>query len=134
MKNFFIAIALVFSTFVVAQNSGNIKGKVSDNEMNGEPLLFANISLKNTTFKTESNFHGNFEINDVAPGKYTMKIAYLGYRTIEFPVIVEADKITFLEKGLNAITLNNPTLIVTEDQANLNVPSTKQFKASREQE
>lgn len=132
-KTFFITL-LVFSAFSFAQNSGGIKGKVMDNEMLGEPLLFANISLKNTTFKTESNFHGNFEMVDVRPGQYTMEISYLGYETIEFPILVEADKVTFLEKGLNAIMLNQPALLAVENQVKLSTPSTSELRASRERE
>lgn len=131
VKNLFVIVVLFFSTLVVAQQSGDIKGTITDNEMSGEPLLFANIVLKNTTFKTQSNFHGNFEIADVAPGEYIMEVSYLGYENMEFPVVVEADKITFLKKGMGAITIN-PNIHVME--AETSNPSTANLRVSRDKE
>lgn len=98
----------------MAQGTGSVLGKVLDNEAIGQPLSFASISLKNTLFSTQSNLHGNFEFGEVTPGHYTMQITFLGYEPIELPVVVEKDKTTYIKKGLNALTVPSPSLLLSE--------------------
>ncbi len=62
--------------------------------MNNEPLLFANVQLKNTSQSIQTNFHGNFEIHDLKAGDYTLVISYLGYETLEIPIRIEENKTT----------------------------------------
>lgn len=97
----FLVTALGFS-----QNQGIIKGNVLDNEMYNEPLLFANVQLKGTDKKTETNFHGNFEFADVEKGEYTLIFSYAGYENIEMPVLVDVDKVTHVNLGMRAKTFD----------------------------
>ncbi len=85
------------------QSTGNIVGKLTDQEYNNEPLAFANILIKGTTIGTTSDFDGLYEISGVEPGTYTIVFSYLGYETVEIPnVVVEAGKVTNIDVPMSA--------------------------------
>lgn len=94
MKNLALVLFLFFTTLLFSQQQGAVMGTILDKEMNNEPMLFANIQVKNTTKTTQTNFHGNFEITDLEPGDYTLLVSYLGYETLEIPISIEKNKTT----------------------------------------
>ena len=111
MRKFFVCAAFMVSALGFSQNQGSIKGNVLDNELQQEPLLFAYVTLKDAGRNTETNFHGNFEFNDLQPGQYTLTISYAGYENIELPVVVAADKVTQINCSLSAKQLDFYTLL-----------------------
>jgi hypothetical protein len=89
-KLIFIAI-LVLTQSINAQDRGTIKGLLTDKEVNNEPLAFATIFIKGTTFGTTSDFDGNYTLS-VPAGTQTLVFSFLGYKTIEKVLLVEAEK------------------------------------------
>ncbi len=106
MKKLFLIGALLVMATGLSQTQGKIKGNILDNEMQNEPLLFANVELKGADKKTETNFHGNFEFNNLETGKYTLVVSYAGYETMEIPVEVLANNVTRVKEGLKAKTID----------------------------
>lgn len=94
MKKLALVFSLLFTTLLFSQHEGSVAGTILDKEMNNEPLLFANVQLKNTSKSIQTNFHGNFEIHDIKRGDYTLVVSYLGYETLEIPISIEEDKTT----------------------------------------
>ncbi len=95
MKQFLTLLLLAVIGNLSAQDTGSIVGKLTDKEVNNEPLAFANVLLKGTTKGTTSDFDGLYEIANITPGSYTVVFSYLGYETVEVPnVTVEAGKVT----------------------------------------
>ena len=93
---------LLFSALTFAQ-TGTIEGTLTDKDANGEPLPFANVILKGTTKGTTTDFDGNYIIENVEPGVYTVEFSFVGYETVEIPnVTVEADKFTRIDAALGA--------------------------------
>ncbi|BFP40893.1 hypothetical protein FGF1_17380 [Flavobacteriaceae bacterium GF1] len=105
---------MIGAYFVSAQQTGRISGKITDMEMDGEPLLFANVNLKNTLFSDQTNFHGNFEFTDVAPGTYIMVVSFLGYETMEFPLVVKAGNTTSVNQSLAALSEDSSRLQLSD--------------------
>lgn len=103
-------ILLIFTLFVGLQMSaqettGSVVGKLTDKELNNEPLAFANVLIKGTTMGTTSDFDGLYEISGIEPGTYTVVFSYLGYETIEIPnVEILADKVTNIDVPMSAST------------------------------
>lgn len=114
MKNLLALSFLLISAVVFSQDKGALQGQITDMEMNGDPLLFANVTLKNTPLNKQTNLHGNFNISDIAPGSYTMVVSYLGYEDLEFQVLIEADKTTFVQKGLHAKSIDMESIMQAE--------------------
>lgn len=106
MKRFFAICFIVLSTAFAFGQHGAIKGKVTDLGMNGEPVLFANIEVKGVAQTAETNFHGNFEIENLKPGKYKLVVSYLGYETIELYAEVAENQITEINGALNPLSFS----------------------------
>ncbi|MAU26729.1 MAG: hypothetical protein CMH48_06695 [Muricauda sp.] len=109
MKKLFLYIALVSTSLVCAQQKGLVFGKITDNSWENEPMSFVNVQLKDTPFKAMTNLHGNFEIEGVAPGRYTVVISFVGYETLELPIKVSEKGLTNIVQGLSAKTLDFAT-------------------------
>ena len=83
--------------------SNHISGVISDN--NGEPLPFASIYIKNSTYGVSSNAFGEYFI-ELEPGSYTIVFSYIGYKNLEKAVTL----------------LNNPlklNIVLSENDQNL---------------
>ena len=119
MRKILTALLILCAVTTWAQDSGSIVGKLTDKEVNNEPLAFANILIKNTTKGTTSDFDGLFEIPDVEPGTYTLVFSFLGYETLEIPnVLVEADKVTEVNTALGAGSVSLDEVVVTRSTRN----------------
>ncbi len=114
MKKFCLIGALLVTFIGFSQNQGSIRGSVLDKELQNEPLLFANVQLKNTKKKTETNFHGNFEFTGLESGEYTLVISYAGYENIELPVKVESDNVTQVNLGMYAKQIDFDAILGSE--------------------
>lgn len=105
MKNSLLVILLLFTGLLFSQDYGSVRGTITDNEAHNEPLLFADIILKNSEkaqWNTQTNFHGNFEFSEVAPGSYTLVVRYLGYEPYEMPIRIGENQQTHILKSLQA--------------------------------
>lgn len=106
MKNLALVFSLFFTALLFSQQQGSVAGTILDKEMNNEPLLFANVQIKNTQQTAQTNFHGNFEFTDINPGDYILVISYLGYETLEVPISVNKNKTTQIVNELKAMKID----------------------------
>ena len=106
--------ALLVGQLAVSQATGSIYGRITDGNDAGEPLLFANVSLKDTKIAVHTNFHGNFEITGVAPGSYNLQINYLGYEPKEVPIEVKSGQFARVEEALQALSASTESLLLSE--------------------
>jgi len=90
------------ASFAYSQETGIVSGKILDAEMFNEPLLMASVSIENTDFSTQTNFNGNFEIDNVSPGKYTLTVAFAGYDELSIPVEIKSNERLEILKELHA--------------------------------
>lgn len=104
MKNSLVFLWLALGVVTgSAQDTGSIVGKLTDKELNDDPLPFANIIIKSTTTGTTSDFDGIYEIEGLDSGIYTVVFSYLGYETVQIPdVNVEAGKVTTINVPMSA--------------------------------
>lgn len=128
-KVLFLLLVLMNVAFMAAQRSGTVSGSINDREMQEEPLLFANVALKNTLWSTQTNFHGNFEFTGVTPGEYTLVVAYLGYETLEVPLMVKAGETTSIQETLSALTIDSKG-VVSPSQGSIMTLETTDDRAS----
>lgn len=75
-----IAILMISSLNIMAQNTQTIRGKVVDNESE-MTLPFANVMILNTKppIGTITDENGEFHIEEVAVGRISLKVSYIGY-------------------------------------------------------
>ncbi len=90
MKKITLFYFLIFIGQFVFGQKYDLKGKI-ENESNNEPLIFANIILKGTSYGAASDNEGNFIIKDIDPGVYTFAASYMGYETFEKEISIPYD-------------------------------------------
>lgn len=106
MKNIVFICVLFFTGILFSQNNGVVKGHVSDAALKNEPMLFANIQLKGTDTSYQTNFHGNFEIENLTPGSHTLIISYAGYKTQEINLVINKNSISTIETILSPMQIS----------------------------
>lgn len=115
MNRYFFIVFLLISSFVKAQDptKGSIVGKLTDKEMNGEPLPFANVLINGTSSGTTSDFDGLFALENLEPGTYTLSFSFVGYETLEIPSIeVVGGKVTEINAELGASAASLDAVII----------------------
>ena len=90
----------------------NIQGSVKDKET-GEALLGANIVLLNTSMGAATDNHGNYTIQNVPPGTYTLRASYIGYKTQEVSITVEEGEKIEQDFELEAVGVVGQTVYIT---------------------
>lgn len=98
---FYICTIIGLSAFGQAADA-SIQGTISDLELNGEPLMFANVELVGTELHTETNFNGNFEFTNLKSGTYTVQISALGYEPKNILVELKDSEAYRIDSGLEA--------------------------------
>ncbi|MEZ5018051.1 MAG: carboxypeptidase-like regulatory domain-containing protein [Flavipsychrobacter sp.] len=95
--------------------SGEIGGKIVDDK--GEPAISATVqALEGGIVKggTVTDYDGNYVIKPLSPGRYQIKITYIGMKTeIVENVIVSSNKLTTLNKKLAANSSKLEEVVVT---------------------
>ena len=116
---FFILVTLSFEMFAQA---GTIKGRIS-NEINNNSIKGAAILIENTEIGTTSDENGNYLLDNLTPGNYTITVSFLGFEsTVFYDINVPTNKFVTLD-----ITLLEETSSLDEIQLEVSP-----FKKSKE--
>ncbi len=132
MKKLFTIFALVFTAVLYAQ-TGSIVGNVTDKEINGEPLPFASVVVKGTQKGTTTDFDGNFTIENIPVGTYTIEFSFVGYETVNVPnVNIIENKFTTINSslGASAAALDEVVISVSTSRARAEALLVEQRKAT----
>ncbi|MCM8568714.1 TonB-dependent receptor [Gramella jeungdoensis] len=116
MKNYVLLALILFVSTLKAQDpqTGSIAGKLTDREMNGEPLPFANVIIKGTSTGTTSDYDGLYQLKNLDPGTYTVVFSFVGYETLEVPeVVVEAGKVTEVNTDLGSSAASLDEVVIS---------------------
>jgi iron complex outermembrane receptor protein len=87
-------LPILFSLFLLihingfAQQSGSIRGLVTTAD--GKPAAGVNVSLQGKGNGTTTNERGRYHLRRVTPGSYTLRVSYMGLKTEEQAVTVNA--------------------------------------------
>ena len=101
MKSYFNK--LIFSTLIIIYGylnaqSASIKGTVVDS-LSGNTLIGANVILEGTSLGMATDNEGRYNIPNVNPGRYTIKVSYIGYEP-------SSKEIDISDGGENEINFN----------------------------
>jgi len=95
-----LSLHLLFAPSASSQDTGKIRGKLVD-AANGEGLIGANVILDGMSLGAAADIDGNFTIEPVPPGTYTLHASMIGYtkKTVT-GVVVKAGETTKLDLTL----------------------------------
>src|SRR5437667_5318960 len=94
------------------ERKGGISGHVTDNS--GSVLQGARIELQPVGTILASNIQGEFFINDVTPGTFTVSITYVGFNQFTKQVTVAAGQIATVDAKLEVESQNLEVLVTAE--------------------
>ncbi len=112
-----VILALLCSNVAIAQ-TGTIRGFIYLKE-SGEPNIFTNVYLKGTTYGASTDVNGFFTISKVPPGKYTLRVTYLGYDTLDVPLLVKANAIITKKLYMQKASVQMKTFEISAEKQTL---------------
>ncbi len=105
---FIILINVFFYQTLFADDMGKIAGTVVD-ASTGEPMVGANIYLKNSTLGAAADMNGTYVISNIPPATYIVVVSVIGYTEIHIKsVIVKTGQTTKIDVALK------PEILTTE--------------------
>ncbi|MDO6761164.1 TonB-dependent receptor [Tamlana sp. 2_MG-2023] len=91
MNRFIVLFFVMLSMFAGAQSKfGQIVGQITDES--GQTLLGVTVLLNNTSQGAATDLDGNYVLNRVRYGNYSLKISAIGYQTQEIDVAVNSEE------------------------------------------
>lgn len=79
----------------IDEETGTIQGTVRDKS--GEPLIGANVIIKENRFGAATNKAGKYSILKLKPGKYTVEASFIGYKKETKEVVVRKGEIVIVD-------------------------------------
>lgn len=114
----FFLICLLFQTGTLAfAQQTQVKGRVTD-ELTHEPVAFATVVFKGTTFGTNTDMDGNFTVT--AEGKVdTLVCTLVGYHTVKMPVRAGQSQMMNIVMKASRMELQEIVVKAGENPANI---------------
>ena len=115
-KNIFSGTKLLFVFIILIEGNSlaqtySITGKVVD--ANLIPLQGVNVVLLNTYFGSATDENGNYEINKIPLGSYTVEFSAIGYERIRKENIIITDESISLDVILKGIAITSEEVLIT---------------------
>lgn len=108
-----LLLLLLIPALLFAGTTGKLSGIIKDSQT-GEPLIGANIILEGTDFGAATNTKGEYVILNIPPGKYRIKISFIGYESILYTdVNIIVDQTTRLAAELKPQSIEVQEIVVT---------------------
>ena len=111
LSNYYI-IAIYITSSLLYSQSASISGTVKDS-LNGDELIGANVFIKGTSLGAATANNGQYQINNVGLGTYTVKVSYIGYQSKEIEITLSKAKNYVQDFNLNYTTVEGKTVVVT---------------------
>lgn len=92
--------------------TGEIRGRVTD-RTTGEPISRATIALVDTKMGALSDLNGVFTVRRVPPGRYKVRVSYLGYKAQEFADVEVGTTLRSLDVALESSAVRGSDVVVT---------------------
>ena len=109
----FIALVSVASQTAIAQSDrGTVSGHVTDSS--GAVLQGAEVELQPGTILTKTGPRGEYFINNLTPGTYTITITYVGFNLFTQVVNVTAGKAVAVDAKMEVSSERNEVLVTAD--------------------
>lgn len=113
MKAVALALFLIVAVSALsAEQSGVILGRVVEKET-GKPMPGAHVALQGTSIVAAAGENGEFRLEGVEPGNYTIRVSFVGYLSFIAPITVGPGNEPPLIIALEAVILPGQPITVT---------------------
>ena len=103
----YFSFIILFCTSFSAFSIGSVKGRVFDIK-NNEPVIYATVQIGETTKGTTTDAEGNFNIENVEPGFYKIRVSAIGFKT-------------YFSESFRITKATGATLLVPLEEDNINL-------------
>lgn len=111
MKKILLLLVLCTS-FIYSGTTGKLSGTIID-ALTGEALIGANLLLEGTNYGAATDINGDYVILNIPPGRYNVRVSYIGYETqLITDVVIVVDQTTVLPIELNLQTIEVGEVII----------------------
>jgi iron complex outermembrane receptor protein len=116
-------LLLLLTTSTLASAQQGIKGKIKTAD--GQPAVYVSVGIKNINHGTTTNDNGEYFLQRVKPGNYTVKVSAVGIQAQEKQVTVVAGQTLTLDFTLteNSQLLNEVTVQGIKTKYKIGLPS-----------
>ena len=102
----------LFIASAFGQTAGKISGKIIDKKDNS-PLVGANVIIMQTQAGTSADEEGYFNLINVSPGKYSVRVMMIGYESMTIEdVIVSVNRTTSLDLELKQSVIEGQEVVI----------------------
>ena len=115
MKKVLFCLLMIGCLPVFAQYDAHLTGHVLD-ESTGEHLPYVNVQVKGTDIGTVTDETGHYFLRDLPIGKQTIVFSYVGYETLELPVVLVEDQTIELKATIREISQQLNAVVVTANR------------------
>jgi hypothetical protein len=109
---------VLFVTMFASAQNGTINGKITDAEEGNNPLLFAEVTIRETGVRVMTDEKGVFKFNNIKEGSYTLVCSFTGYETKEIKAEVNSKNTNavILSLGASALSLDDLTMVYASSE------------------
>ena len=109
---FFLGLFLCLNLF---SQKGTIRGFVSDKET-GEPIMFCNVSIDGTSYGSQTDLNGMYNLSKIPIGEHEIIVTYIGYEKFSKNILLKRGEILDLKIKLNASTVKIDEVEISADR------------------
>lgn len=88
-----VLVATLLLSHQVIGQTGTIQGTIID-QVTKDEMVGAKVFLLETNFRTMADIYGIYKLESVPQGTYSLEVTYMGYKTYEAQVTINAGEIT----------------------------------------
>ena len=112
MKKLLSLLIVIPYLMLYAGTTGKLVGTIKDSNT-GEPLIGANVLVEGTDYGAATNINGEYVVLNIPPGRYNVKISYIGYEGVLYTdVVIIVDQTTQLSAELNPQSIEVDEVVV----------------------
>ncbi len=118
----------LFLSSAFSQTTSKISGEVVD-AITGDPLPGANVLIVGTSIGSSTDINGDYEIQGVPAGSYSVRVAYIGYDELISKADVKAGQNLTLNFKLKAVAIQSKEVVVTAQASGQNAAINQQLSS-----
>jgi len=116
-KGLLFGLLLLLSSNIAHPQSGSISGIVTDS-LSGYPVANLSVFIPFTTVGTTTNTKGEYVLDRLSPGDYTLMFRHVSYQSYSVPVTIESGKRIVLNLAVAVSTYDIGEVVKTGGKAN----------------
>jgi len=112
---FIVLLIGVMTSWAQEEYDAHLVGHVLD-EKTGEHLPYVSVQLKGTSIGTVTDESGHYFLKNLPIGKQTIIFSFVGYETIELPVVIKERTTTELKTTIREVSQMLNSVVVTSNR------------------